>query len=229
LLLFGATRQRESIDRTFVPESSKTLDSTMESLMVVLIAGMLLLGLAGATRELLAWYSLRRRSRERSDDIPLAFSTSLRSPAPRPAAPVPAQPVWLGADPSETQVVETKTVRFHQLEPGTVRLLPGRLEVEGGEEGRAEVRFVDVPGGDPRVTFGRRKGTPLHHVELRSRTVSRDHAVLVRKGASWFLANRSGTNPVVVNSVPLHDGNPRPLHDGDRIEMGEVVFRYREP
>ena len=42
----------------------------------------------------------------------------------------------------------------------------------------------------------------------------------------------SATNPVVVNGRALAadggNGSGVPLRDGDRIEMGEVVFRFHE-
>jgi len=129
---------------------------------------------------------------------------------------------------SDFELVEGKTIVFHRPSPGTVRLLPGRLEVEEGEDSPAEIRFVDVPGTAPEITFGRRLGQPFRHVQLRSLTVSREHARMAREGADWVIANLSRTNPIVVNGVALDSSDQhRVLTDGDRIEMGEVVFRYR--
>ena len=126
------------------------------------------------------------------------------------------------------ELVAGRTIVFHRPTPGTMRLLPGRLEVEEGEDSPAEIRFVDVPGATPEVTFGRRRGEPFRHVQLRSLTVSREHARLAREGKNWVISNLSQTNPIVVNGDTLDaDDQRRVLHDGDRIEMGEVVFRYR--
>jgi hypothetical protein len=128
---------------------------------------------------------------------------------------------------NELELIEGRTLRFHKADSRTMRLLPGRLEVEDGEESRAEVRFVDLPGQRPEVTFGRSPGEPLRHVQLRSATVSRQHARLVRDGTDWVIANLSHTNPIVINGVQLaRPEEQRTLEDGDRIEMGEVVFRY---
>jgi predicted component of type VI protein secretion system len=48
----------------------------------------------------------------------------------------------------------------------------------------------------------------------------------------WRLENLSATNPVVVNGRALAadgtDAGSVPLGEGDRIEMGEVVFRFHE-
>ena len=73
--------------------------------------------------------------------------------------------------------------------------------------------------------------------------MSRTHArmtleVSPRNGADaststprWRLENLSATNPVVVNGTPLAADESEQcsvvLDDGDRIEMGEVVFRFR--
>jgi predicted component of type VI protein secretion system len=44
----------------------------------------------------------------------------------------------------------------------------------------------------------------------------------------WRLTNLSATNPVSVNGTPLGaDNGSVLLRDGDRVELGEVVFRFR--
>jgi predicted component of type VI protein secretion system len=47
-------------------------------------------------------------------------------------------------------------------------------------------------------------------------------------GKTWTLTNLSRTNPVSVNGLAMSEDTPAVvLRDGDRIEMGEVVFRFR--
>ena len=79
------------------------------------------------------------------------------------------------------------------------------------------------------VTFGRGEGPPYRHVQLRAPTVSRLHARIVLSDAGvWTLENLSTTNPIILNGTELVAGSsPAALADGDRIEMGEIVFRYR--
>jgi pSer/pThr/pTyr-binding forkhead associated (FHA) protein len=115
---------------------------------------------------------------------------------------------------------------------GTVQFLPGRLEVlQGRGVVGQELRFIrpDNPAERPAVTFGRGEGPPYRHVQLRAPTVSRLHARIVLLDAGvWTLENLSTTNPIVLNGTELVAGSPpTPLADGDRIEMGEIVFRYR--
>ena len=116
---------------------------------------------------------------------------------------------------------------------GTVQFLPGRLEVlQGRGVAGQELRFIrpDNPAERPSVTFGRGEGPPYRHVQLRAPTVSRLHArIVLLDGGVWTLENLSTTNPIVLNGAELVAGSsPAPLADGDRIEMGEIVFRYRD-
>jgi pSer/pThr/pTyr-binding forkhead associated (FHA) protein len=66
------------------------------------------------------------------------------------------------------------------------------------------------------------------HIQLHEPTVSRLHAKMTLEGRQWRITNLSATNPVVVNATPLSgEGTSVLLADGDRIELGEVVLRFR--
>jgi Inner membrane component of T3SS, cytoplasmic domain len=121
------------------------------------------------------------------------------------------------------------TLRLERPYDGTLPFLPGRLEVVEGRDVGQEIKFVRTPGPDgTTVTFGRSEGAHYRHVQLHEATVSRMHGKMVLDGKSWSLVNLSATNPVVVNGLPLAgEGSSVVLRDGDRIEMGEVVFRFR--
>ncbi len=137
-----------------------------------------------------------------------------------PFAPPSAEP-WASGN--------GRTVRYDAPLDGTLQLLPGGLEVvQGGDRGQM-IRFVKLAGGSPQITFGRREGPPYRHVQLQSATVSREHALLEWDSERWQIVNLSQTNPVVVNGRELpSDGGSHPLSEGDRVEMGEVVFEFRE-
>jgi hypothetical protein len=112
---------------------------------------------------------------------------------------------------------------------GTLQFLPGRLEIVDGDVPGRDIRFVRTWGEIPEVTFGRVAGPPYRHVQLRSQTVSRQHARMQFAEGRWKLINLSQTNPVVVNGEPLESAHgQRVLRDGDEIEMGDVLFRFRE-
>lgn len=133
------------------------------------------------------------------------------------------------ADESQTELVDARTVRFFRPVSATMQLLPGRLEIVAGAEPGHVIRFVRIPGVPPEITFGRSRGTPPLHVQLLLPTVSRRHARMRYADGGWRITNHSRTNPVVVNGEVLAgDGESRALVDGDRIEMGEVAFVFRE-
>ncbi|MEO6443751.1 MAG: FHA domain-containing protein [Gemmatimonadaceae bacterium] len=121
------------------------------------------------------------------------------------------------------------TLRLERPHDGTLQFLPGRLEILEGRDAGKEIRFVQTPGPDgSTITFGRSEGAYYRHVQLHEPTVSRLHAKLVLDGRTWSLVNLSETNPVVVNGLPVAgEGSSVVLREGDRIELGEVLFRFR--
>ena len=121
-----------------------------------------------------------------------------------------------------------ETVRFRRTTDEPVQLLPGRLEVLAGEKRHREIRFVRVPGELPELILGREGGAAPQQVALESTTVSRRHARFAFTDGQWGVANLSQTNPLVVNDEVLNALDaPRMLTDGDRIELGDVVLRFR--
>lgn len=160
------------------------------------------------------------------------------APAPqRPSAPAPAVEgrgavgvPGVGEVADERNWVDAGPVRFERPPEGTLQLLPGRLEIESGEGQGQELRFVRVPGSPPEITFGRNTGPRYTHIQLRVPTVSRLHAHLRFDDGAWMIRNLSSTNPTVVNGRALASGLEEVgLRDGDRIEMGEVVFAFHQP
>jgi pSer/pThr/pTyr-binding forkhead associated (FHA) protein len=108
-----------------------------------------------------------------------------------------------------------------------VQLLPGCLEVVSGDPRHKEIRFVRMPGRPAELILGREPGDSPQYVALGSSTVSRRHARLAFTNGQWAVTNLSQTNPLVVNDQELSakDGC-RPLVDGDRLELGEVLLRF---
>ena len=126
------------------------------------------------------------------------------------------------------ELVAGETIRFRRPSDEPIQILPGRLEVVSGEPRHREIRFVRVPGEPAQLIVGREPGRSPQHVTLESNTVSRRHARFAFNNGRWAVANLSQTNPVVVNDEDLLDSaGERPLADGDKIELGEVVLRYR--
>ncbi len=121
----------------------------------------------------------------------------------------------------------TATMRYQVPTEATLQFLPGRLEVLRGPDAGQELRFVRQQAGAPTVvTLGRSEGPPYGHVQLHDATVSRQHAQLSYRDGAWWLRNLSDTNPARINGSALTIGEQR-VADGDRIELGNVSFRYR--
>ena len=152
------------------------------------------------------------------------------SSAPPPSTPVPGPSAAVMSDEGVPgSMVEGHALRYSVPADGTLQFLPGRLEINTGLDTGREIRFVRIDGPNGiEVTFGRSEGALYRHVQLRDKTVSRAHARMHFEDGTWYLENRSQTNPVVHNGVEMPATISRPLIDGDRIEMGEVIFTFRE-
>ena len=185
--------------------------------------------------------------------LPLADGIALDEqpavvPPPRPAAPVaPSSPAPIVpvpalvaaaskravesdfAPPAPTPVpAPAETVRLARPTEDAVQLLPARLEVIAGMPRRQDIRFIRTPGEIPQMILGREPGASPHHVTLTSSTVSRRHAQVAFTNGQWKVVNLSSTNPVVVNDHALPGPHSeQTLVDGDRIELGDVVLRFR--
>ncbi|MGH7720484.1 MAG: FHA domain-containing protein [Gemmatimonadaceae bacterium] len=168
-------------------------------------------------------------------NVPVSVTTAPAAPmapvasgSPLSAASAPGAALAGAAAPA-APAAPSSTVRFVRPPDGTLQLLPGRLEIVSGEENKQDIRFIRSRGEVPSITFGRSEGPPHIHVQLRASTVSRLHARMQYEQGRWKLVNLSVTNPAVVNGEEMDavEGS-RVLEDGDRIEMGEVAFRFRE-
>lgn len=128
--------------------------------------------------------------------------------------------------PESEQEFDGRTMRFIRPDP-TMQLLPARLEVVAGGDTGTEIPFVGKPGEDMELMIGRSPGDGPSTIELKQKTVSRTHAVIRFRDGSWLLENLSMTNPTILNDETL-GVKAMALSDGDRIEMGEVVFVFKQ-
>ena len=211
--------------------------------MMVLIVAFLVIGACLAAPWFLKWLHAQRSAPSR-EPVELVFPMPSRSRQTEPVATPPTAPeqprvqfVPPATEPAPKQAEHSPrpaeppgsdTVHFRRPADEAIQLLPGRLEVLSGLASLREIRFVRVPGERPEVLLGREPGSSPQHVSLPSSTVSRQHARLDFSGGRWSLTNLSRTNPVVVNDERLSNiQGQRALVDGDRIELGDVVLRFR--
>lgn len=154
--------------------------------------------------------------------VPPGIITGDRPANPKKEVDIAVAALW----PESDQEFDGRTMRFTRPDP-TVQLLPARLEVIGGGDTGEEIRFIGVPGEPTEMMFGRSSGEGPMHIQLKQKTVSRTHAIVRHRHGEWLLENLSMTNPTRLNGEEL-GVKERLLTEGDRIEMGEVVLRFRE-
>lgn len=148
--------------------------------------------------------------------------------SPPDAVPVRPLPAPLALDTGDEVPATAETVRLARPTEDAVQLLPARLEVVAGLPRRQDIRFVRTPGEAPHMTLGREPALSPYHVTLTSNTVSRQHARVAYTNGQWKVVNLSTTNPVIVNDRALPGPrSERTLSDGDKIELGDVVLRFR--
>jgi hypothetical protein len=106
-------------------------------------------------------------------------------------------------------------------------LVPVELEDVVAEEGAALV--IRAGGGrvgesfaldGDRLTIGRR---PDHPVFLDDLTVSRDHAMLVRRGGDWHIDDLGSVNGTYVNRHRIESHH---LQDGDELQVGKYKLTF---
>jgi hypothetical protein len=161
---------------------------------------------------------------------PPARPVPLAPPEVAPAAtrPRPPAPVQTEAKKPQARKRTNGQTAASVMGDATLQILPGRLEVLGGDAGLEEIRFVRGVGAESAITLGRSEGAPPDHVQLRSAAVSRMHVRMRFDDGRWYVTNLSQTNPALVNGVALEpDDEERLLRDGDQLELGDVVLRFR--
>ena len=193
-----------------------------EYLLVILPAAIVVLLLG----RLLMW---PRRRPAPDGPLLLDFDEAPAISRPAAAAPLPrVRPVSPPPPLVPRRVREdAPTVRIDLTAGRPLEFLPGRLEIVRGVAADQEFRFHRVAGSAPaEITLGRETGPPLRHIQLAVPTVSRLHARLRFDDGVWLIENLSNVNPLCLNGMVV--AAPTALEDGDEIQVGEVVLRYRD-
>ena len=120
--------------------------------------------------------------------------------------------------------------------PGTERIIgsqhwpgPQGIPWAEGNQGRPGAQapgaaavpapLVFPPGSGVRFTIGRTRDCDLCLTDL---SVSRMHALLVRREDGWVLSDLGSHNGTRLNGWLIRE--PVPVHAGDRVEFGSTVF-----
>jgi hypothetical protein len=115
-----------------------------------------------------------------------------------------------------TYVIDEATGELRPVDVGDVAAESGALVIRSGG-GRVGQSF---PLHGERMTIGR---SPDAEVFLDDVTVSRDHAVLVRRSGSWYLDDSGSLNGTYVNRRRIDSHR---LEDGDELQVGKYKLTY---
>jgi hypothetical protein len=119
-----------------------------------------------------------------------------------------------GATTATYRVGETGEIEELELEDVVARGAALVIRAGGGRAGES------FPLADDRLTVGRR---PESDIFLDDVTVSRDHAVLVRRGEDYYLDDCGSLNGTYVNR---HRIESHRLGDGDELQVGKYKLAY---
>jgi pSer/pThr/pTyr-binding forkhead associated (FHA) protein len=115
-----------------------------------------------------------------------------------------------------TYVIDEQTGELKPVDVGDVAAESGALVVRSGG-GRVGQSF---PLGGEKMTVGR---SPETDVFLDDVTVSREHAVLVRRGGDWYLDDSGSLNGTYVNRKRVDSHR---LEDGDELQIGKFKLTF---
>jgi FHA domain len=115
-----------------------------------------------------------------------------------------------------TYVIDEETGELRPVDVGDVAAGGGALVIRSGG-GRVGQSF---PLQGERMTIGR---SPEAEIFLDDVTVSRDHAMLVRRSGEWFLDDSGSLNGTYVNRRRIDSHR---LEDGDELQVGKYKLTY---
>ncbi|WP_245972046.1 FHA domain-containing protein [Solirubrobacter pauli] len=113
-------------------------------------------------------------------------------------------------------MIDDKTGELKPVDVGDVAAATGALVIRSGG-GRVGQSF---PLEGDRLVIGR---SPDAAIFLDDVTVSRDHAVLVRRSGAWFLDDSGSLNGTYVNRRRIESHK---LEDGDELQVGKYKLTY---
>jgi len=115
-----------------------------------------------------------------------------------------------------TYVIDETTGELRPVDVGDVAAIAGALVIRSGGNRTGQ----SFPLQGERMVIGR---SPEAEVFLDDVTVSRDHAVLVRRSGAWFLDDSGSLNGTYVNRRRVDSHR---LEDGDELQIGKYKLTY---
>ena len=113
-------------------------------------------------------------------------------------------------------MIDESTGELRPVDVGDVAAEAGALVIRSGG-GRVGQSF---PLSGEQLTIGR---SPEADVFLDDVTVSRDHAMLVKRSGAWFLDDSGSLNGTYVNRRRI---DSHKLEEGDELQIGKYKLTY---
>lgn len=92
---------------------------------------------------------------------------------------------------------------------------------------------INIPDKE-KLVLGRTRGNVTADIDLEPYQaskfgVSRRHALLTKRGKSWWLEDLHSLNGTFVNDVEIKEGHPVALKDGDVVRFSHMIFVFQVP
>lgn len=143
-----------------------------------------------------------------------AASTPAPTLEPPPPAPAPAP----AAEPPGKGKGSRKAKGSPESTPVTAESRPARLVVVSSNFAGVEYEL-----SEPSTVLGR---TDENDIVINHRSISRNHAKVVREGSSYTIVDLQSSNGVRVNN---EEYDKVQLHRGDLVDLGHVRLRFADP
>ena len=90
---------------------------------------------------------------------------------------------------------------------------------------------INIPEKE-KLVLGRTRGNVAVDIDLEPYQaskfgVSRRHALLTKRGKSWWLEDLHSLNGTFVNDVEIKEGHPVALKDGDVVRFSHMIFVFQ--
>ena len=133
---------------------------------------------------------------------------------------------YVGATAAERRPATDATTATYVIDDETGELRPAAVEDVAAQSGALVIRSGGGRVGQSFPLRGERMGigrSPDADIFLDDVTVSRDHAVLVRRSGAWFLDDSGSLNGTYVNRRRIESHR---LEDGDELQVGKYKLTY---
>lgn len=134
----------------------------------------------------------------------------------------------------KTKKITAASADERAIQDGTIKVLPGRFEVEGGSAIKEIplIRQRGVRDDQVEYTFGRTAGDKITHIQIADSTVSSKQARLKYRNGSFTLINipdpgDPDRNATVLNGRSMTADESATLKEGDQLVMGNVKLIFR--